>query len=697
MSVRPKVALSQDFLLTVSKLPSAIHSKVLKWAVQFQTNPTSAGINYEKIHDASDPNLKSVRIDKDYRGIVFKPEKDDVYILLHVDHHDEAYRWASRRKMKVHPKTGALQIIVVEEVIEPVHGSEGDMTELASLVQNHAPPPLLTDIPDDVLLEFGVCPELLERVKSVITTTELSVLQSALTVSAYEALVLLADGFSIEDIREDAASRHKAFIDTGDFAASLETDESRSSFYVVENEDELTAVLNSPLSQWRIFLHPKQRHLATTDANGPMRVLGGAGTGKTVLAMHRAKWLAENRTELGQRVLFTTFTRNLAGDIAANLETLCSKDTLARIEVTNLDRWVKGYLSSKMYEHRIQYDLNGDALVAWEKALAQRDTSLILPADFYETEWEQIVAANGISTLDEYRTARRIGRGGVLHRKVRDAIWPVFEEFRAQLTARKLKMVDDAYRDAAALMADGGGSKSLPYSAIIVDETQDFGPMALRLLRQMVPAGANDLFFVGDGHQRIYKRNRASMSRCGISIVGRSRKLYLNYRTTDEIRRVATALLDGYPIDDLDDGLDSSQGYISLSHGPLPDIQHTDNLDRAIETAINAALVWRSGVQEQPLTQCIILPNGKIRSDVASALSSKEVPILIIDAEHRDKGDTDAIRLATMHRAKGLEFDQVTVLVNRNVLEGSYVDETDRKMLYVALTRAKRIANIVIY
>ena len=695
MSIQPKVALSQDFLLTVSKLPSAIHSKVLKWAVQFQTNPTSTGINYEKIHDASDPNLKSVRIDKDYRGIVFKPEKDDVYVLLHVDHHDEAYRWASRRKMKVHPITGALQIVVVEEVITTVQSAVRELYAPETLDQTVPLSPLFSHISVDALLDFGVLPEVVEQVRSMTSVSALSGLQSALTVAAYEALILLAEGFTVEDIRDDLETKRLASINTSDFAASLEVDESLSSFYVVENEDELTAVLNSPLSQWRIFLHPKQRRMATTDASGPMRVLGGAGTGKTVLAMHRAKWLAENRTEPGQRVLFTTFTRNLVGDIAANLETLCSKDTLAKIEVTNLDRWVKGYLSSKMYEHRIQYDLNGDARVAWEKALALRDTSLILDADFYETEWEQIVAANGISTLDEYRTARRAGRGGVLHRKVRDAIWPVFEEFRSQLTARKLKMVDDAYRDAAALLANE--PKPLPYSAIIVDETQDFGPMALRLLRQMIPTGANDLFFVGDGHQRIYKRNRAAMSRCGISIVGRSRKLHLNYRTTDEIRRVATALLEGYPIDDLDEGLDSSKGYISLSHGPVPDIQRMDNLDRAIETAISAALTWRSSSAELSLTQCIIVPNGKIRTDIVNALSLKDAPIFLIDADHRDKGDTNAIRLATMHRAKGLEFDRVTVLVSKSVLDGPHADETDRKMLYVALTRAKREAQIVAY
>jgi hypothetical protein len=687
MTAKPKVALSQDFLRTLARLPSSVHSKVLKWTVQFQTHPTALGINYENIKDALDPNLKSVRIDKDFRGIVFKPEREDLYVLLHVDHHDEAYRWASRRQLKVNPTTGSLQVVLVEEVTERVIAAPEESPEPEK--------PLFGHVSREDLLYFGVPEESLETVQAMLVGTDLGRYQNALGVAAYEALVLLAEGFSVEDVREDLDLRRAAKVDTTDFSASLETDESRAAFYVVEDEAELKAVLNAPLSQWRIFLHPKQRRLATSDANGPMRVLGGAGTGKSVLAMHRARWLAENRTPPGQKVLFTTFTRNLAADIQGNLESLCSAETLARIEVTNLDRWVKGYLTSKLYEHRIQYDLQGEALAAWNKALAVRDLALGLDESFYAAEWEQVVSANGIGTRDEYRAARRGGRGGVLPRKTRDSVWPVFEEFRAQLTARKLKMVDDAYRDAAALLSRE--TTPSPYAAIVVDETQDFGPMALRLLRQLVPAGKNDLFFVGDGHQRIYKRHRAAMSKCGIQIVGRSRKLNVNYRTTEEIRRVATALLDGYAIDDLDDGLDSSKGYTSLSHGPEPEIQLFDNLDRALEETVKKVRLWHEGEENALLTQCVIAPTTRIRDDIAARLTRDGLPIYPINANNRDTGDPSRIRLATMHRAKGLEFDHVTVLLDRAMWYPADSDETDRKLLYVSLTRAKREAHLLVY
>jgi hypothetical protein len=213
------------------------------------------------------------------------------------------------------------------------------------------------------------------------------------------------------------------------------------------------------------------------------------------------------------------------------------------------------------YEHANDHgevDAEAEAAECWSRALAVKDASLGLDDEFYAAELEQVVLAQGVATLDAYRAARRVGRGVMLNRAKRDAVWPVFEEYRAQLASRRLKEVDDAYRDAAQLIAIDSYH---PYSAIVVDETQDFGPQALRLLRALIEPGKNDLFFVGDGHQRIYHRHKAAMSRSGIDIRGRARKLYINYRTTDEIRRQAVALLEGVEVDDLDDGADDNSRY----------------------------------------------------------------------------------------------------------------------------------------
>jgi superfamily I DNA/RNA helicase len=478
---------------------------------------------------------------------------------------------------------------------------------------------LFSELSDTELMSLGVPAELLPAVRKIGSEEALDALQSRLPAEAYEGLFLVAAGDTVNQVLQSRETRVDQAIDTSDFVAALATAESQSRFVVVDDEA-MQAIMNAPLAQWRVFLHPTQNKLARGDRSGPVRVLGGAGTGKTVLAMHRARWLAENRALGGKKVLFTTFTRNLALDIEENLKTLCSADTMSKIEVKNLDAWVSGFMRSRKLEHRIIYDRKQDgALQAWQVALAAKDATLDLPDSFYADELEQVVLAQGLTTLDQYRTARRVGRGVILSRAKRDAVWPVFEEYRGQLASRKLKEVDDAYREIAEMIATEQGSE-LGYAAIVIDETQDFGPQALKLLRAMIACGPNDLFFVGDGHQRIYSRNRAAMSRCGIDIRGRSRKLYLNYRTTDEIRRQAVALLEGCEIDDLDDGHDETTRYKSLSHGPVPELRKTSGLEEAAEAAIAFIQQWRGAQAEnESLSFCVVSYSEKTRDALGPA------------------------------------------------------------------------------
>jgi len=696
MSFKPKVALAQDFLLQLARLPVSVHSKVMKWAIQFQADPTSSGINYENINGAKDSNLKSVRLDKDWRGIVFKPSKGDVYVLLYVDHHDDAYRWAENRKLTINPVTGAMQMVTLEHVVEQEAGAaapEQPAPDYAAPPQPVEPvaAPLYGELSDTELMSLGVPEELLSAVRKIGSEEALDALQSRLPAEAYEGLFLVAAGDSVNQVLQARETRVDQAIDTSDFAAALATAESQSRFVVVDDDEAMLAIMNAPLAQWRVFLHPTQNKLARGDRSGPVRVLGGAGTGKTVLAMHRAKWLAENRALGGKKVLFTTFTRNLALDIEENLKTLCSADTMSRIEVKNLDAWVGGFMRARKLEHRIVYDRKQDgALQAWQSALATKDATLDLPDSFYSDELEQVVLAQGLTTLDQYRTARRIGRGVILSRAKRDAVWPVFEEYRGQLASRKLKEVDDAYREIAEMIATEQGSE-LGYAAIVIDETQDFGPQALKLLRAMIAHGPNDLFFVGDGHQRIYSRNRAAMSRCGIDIRGRSRKLYLNYRTTDEIRRQAVALLEGCEIDDLDDGHDESKRYKSLSHGPAPEVRKISGLEEASQAAIGFIQQWRSAQAEnESLSFCVVSYSEKSRDALGQQLQAAGIASVPITAQSNHADARNVVHLATMHRAKGLEFDCVIVVAPESYLGPAEETAGQRRLLYVALTRAKR-------
>lgn len=710
MSLRPKVALSQDFLLNLSKLPAGIQTKVMRWAVKFQADPASPGINYEKIHAAADAAMRSVRIEGDWRGIVFKPDHGDVYVLLHVNKHDEAYRWAERRKLIINPVTGAMQMVFVEEQVSASSASAdvpeflGADASTPSASENQAFAAAATD---KELMGLGVPPEMIARVRELGTEAELDALQPLLPVEAYEGLFLMAAGDTAGQILSDRETRVDRSVDTTDYAAAIDTPESRSRFVVVDDEA-LIAIMNAPLAQWRVFLHPSQLKLATGSRSGPVRVLGGAGTGKTVVAMHRAKWLAENAVSAGKKVLFTTFTKNLAIDIEENLKTMCGSETLARIEVKNLDAWVYAFMRSRRLEHKIVYGRSEEgAKQAWQIALAAKDSSLDLDDKFYEEELEQVILAQGVRSRDNYRTVRRTGRGVILSRPKRDAIWPVFEEYRAQLAVRKLKEFDDAYADVAELLAreraetTGGNGESRArdlYGAIVVDETQDFGPQALRLIRAMIAQGANDLFFVGDGHQRIYSRNKAAMSKCGIDIRGRSKKLYLNYRTTDEIRKQAIAVLEGCSIDDLDDGHDETRRYKSLSHGPVPVLRRMASLDEVLPALLDTIKVWSAAPSgDTRETVCVIAPTKRQRDSISHFMERSATLTKTIDENQNAGAAQECVYVATMHRAKGLEFDRVIVVAPQTWLGDVRDTDNHRKLLYVAISRAKKETAVFLF
>lgn len=698
MNAAPRVALSQDFLLKLSKLPSTVQGRVHKWVLKFQQDPTANGINYETIKAAQDSNLRSVRIDQDWRGIVFKPERGDLYILLHVDHHDDAYRWAVNRRLSVNPATGALQILMVQELSEnpPALAPESPREPTTAAPVRPAPAkassrPLFEPVVDEELVQIGVPVELLPAVRKICSEAELDALQPALPVEAYEGLFLLLAGDTVGQILAQREIRVDRKIDVHDYAAALETPESQSRFVVVTSDAEMTAILNAPLAQWRVFLHPTQRRLAEGDRSGPVRILGGAGTGKTVVAMHRARWLARNRAATGNKVLFTTFTRNLAFDIEQNLRSLFLQDpALSLVEVTNLDRWVHAYLRRKNYDHRIIYNRDPEA---WGRAMELAEPDIGLDEQFYAEEWEQVVAAHAIKTRDDYRKVTRVGRRTVLTREKRDRAWPVFEEYRDQLRRRRLKYVDDAYSDATALLQGDTGRPR--YCGIVIDETQDFGVAALKLLRAIIETGPNDLFFVGDGHQRIYPKHRAVLGKCGIDIRGRARKLYLNYRTTDEIRRAAVALLEGREIDDLDGGSDENRRYKSLSHGPVPERVPVKNNEEAVAIAVSKVRAWLSdAAPESTPTICVMAKTTAVRDQVSTKLRAAGVKVSAIEADSADSGVNDQVRVSTMHRAKGLEFDRVVVLAPGLARAG---EESDLpQLVYVSMTRAKVAAVLVV-
>ena len=406
------------------------------------------------------------------------------------------------------------------------------------------------------------------------------------------------------------------------------------------------------------------------------------------------------------RILFTTFTRNLAADIAHNLGAICTPEEMRRIEVTNLDRWVVRFLRSRRYQFQLQF--GGRLAQAWQIALDVRAATLNLPDAFFENEWEQVIQAGAVANRQEYLGISRIGRGTRLSRAQRAQVWPVFDEYRAQLAERGVKEVDDAYQDAAALLAAEPPAREDPasYAAVIVDEAQDMGAPAFRLLRAIAPPGRNDLFITGDGHQRIYGRS-VVLSRCGINIRGRSRKLRLNYRTTEQTRRWAAALLDGRRIDDLDGGADDSQGIRSLTRGPEPQLAHFQRGRSTTLTCLPASANWWRKV-----IRCVARAWQRVPAPSAKLpRSAPKGRFRMRCARRRCKDDErrgDAVRLATMHRVKGLEFDHMLLTsVNDGLvplrLSADAADATakeeaetqERALLHVAATRARKSLRVL--
>lgn len=682
-----KIALSDDFLRCFALIPRDRQTAVLKFIALFRDNPTSPGINYEKINDAVDKNMRSVRIDQNYRGIVLKPEHGNVYCLLWVAKHDDAYDWARRHRVAINPEGGNIQ------VFEASHQEGVPEKEVAP-----KPTGFFTKLKDRELVRLGVPEEAIGKVRAVDSEDALDSLQNQIPDDAYEALFMYAAGDTYEELVREREL--PAQVDTADFATALELDATKRHFVIITDDVDLEALLAAPLEMWRVFLHPSQRKLVEREWNGPVRVLGGAGTGKTVVAMHRAVWLAKNvyANHQGKPVLFTTFTRTLADDIRAHIAMIAAPGEREKIEVQNVDQWVKGILRRFGYRPELLFD-ERRRRDFWNRALTRKPDDVDHHDSFYRAEFERVVLPQGCESADDYMRASRIGRGKQLSRLERQKIWPVFAEYRSQLRAANCREPEEAYRDALALIKKEG--TTLGIHSVVIDETQDLSPAALALLRAAVTPGKNDMFLVGDAHQRIY-RHRASLSKVGIDIRGRGRRLRINYRTTDEIRKWAAAQLANCTIDDLDGQPDTLVGYKSLTHGPKPDdgaVESREAERKVIAETLDS--LKEDGIEEK--STCIVVRTNEEAIEYAEWLESIGKKVLRLERDVSDDQNIPGVRVATMHRVKGLEFDAVIIAGYRGPEHwgkvfaeeadaGAYVDvlTSERCLLHVAATRAKK-------
>lgn len=690
MAESTKVAISADFLNAFAALPRQIQGKVTEFMNKFRNDPTSPGINYEKLNACQDKKICSVRIDDTYRGIVVRQPETGVYLLLWVDHHDEAYAWAKNKKCEVNPKTGAIQIYDMIVTPQVIPAAQDFM--------------LFSEVSDKDLVELGLPEDMLSFVRGIGKAEDFYEKKSSFPADAFETLSWLVEGFPLAEVKALAKEEQEARKVSDNLADALDSPETLKSFVVVEGEEELRRIMAEPLEKWRVFLHPTQRKIVNKNYSGAARVLGGAGTGKTVVAMHRAKHLASGLKDK-ERILFTTYTANLASDIKDNLRKICTLDELRRIDVINLDAWVAQFLREHGYSAEIVYDDTVTKL--WEDAVAANDFSGEFPVSFYEEEYNRIVVAQEAFSLEKYIKASRTGRGTRLDRKKRMQIWKVFEAYQNMMKEQKVRDINTAMYECRLLLSKS--TSETRYKHVIVDEGQDLSMNGFRLLRAITgDEHDNDIFIVGDAHQRIYK-NKAVLSKCGINVRGRSSILRINYRTTEEIRKSAFALLNGISFDDLDDDYDTGDRCQSLTHGKAPQVLRFNNANEEFDAVLKEIKsLIDSGVSAKNI--CVVARTHKLLDDYISQFTSNGLRCYEIRGNKADDRGLDGIRVATMHRVKGLEFQYIFIVAaNKRIIPlASAIDHTDsvseqetmtaeKCLLYVALTRAQKGAYISSY
>lgn len=690
-AIKPAVYIKMSFFEALTLLPESIQKKARTALTKFEREPTSNGLNFEKLEGLKDQKIFSLRVDLSYRIILARPPTEDVYIVFWVGNHDDAYNWAKKRVLEVHPLSGEIQIFETPDPSSPVEIPAQPMAPEKELSRD-----IFRAFTDLDLRQIGASDETLPLIRSIKDEPALEALQRRFTPQVYEALYMLACGENFDAVLDELGITFGKQYAPDDFKTALELDSNKRQFTVVTDDASLEAMLNEPLAFWRVYLHPSQRKLVQAQFNGPARVLGGAGTGKTVVAMHRAKFLASQCAE-NERILFTTFTKSLIHDIKKNLQKICSYDEIRKIEVIHLDKWAENFLRSKGYKHQVAYDDRHPLRKKlWSQALDEALNGEF-SSDFLREEWEKVIQYHDVTDFTQYAALARPGRQGRLSRIQRKGIWPIFEEYRTLLDENQIWEPADMFRAARSILT--ADSLNAGFKHIIVDEIQDFHPQAFRLLRAMVPADQfprNDLFLVGDGHQNIYGHH-IILGQLGIDIRGRGRRLKLNYRTPEETRRWAVSILHDQEINDLDGGKDSNKGYHSSMSGPEPTFERCDSFDDEVKHI--AAWYRRIRKANGGHVACVAVRTNAEREHYAKALEQQGCRVHEITGDSMDIDDSNQLRLATMHRIKGLEFDHVCLTdCDPSKLAKLPADRqpTERCLIHVAATRTKNSLLILV-
>lgn len=666
--------IADTFTDSLARLTGDEQKSVKTTAFDLQLNPANPSFSFHKLDKAKDKNFWSVRVSSDIRLIVHRTPES--LLLCYVDHHDKAYEWAERRKLETHPKTGAAQLVEIREKVQEI--------VVPKYVEARKPVAkqqiLFAKLSDTDLLTYGVPAEWLNDVRQA-TEDSLLTLADHLPGEAAEALLELATGGKPRLPQPIAAS-----------ANPFDHPDAQRRFRVLSNVEELQRALEYPWEKWTVFLHPEQRQWVERDYNGPARVSGSAGTGKTIVALHRATFLA--RTNADSRVLLATFSDTLAHALHTKLRRLIGNEPRLgeRIDVHSLNalglRLHKSLLGAvKLASRSDVLELHRGA----SKSVGSHKFSLY----FLLTEWEQVVDAWQLDSWEAYRDVMRLGRKTRLPEAQRAVLWSIFEKVRGGLKERGVITQAALFTAVASAMTK---SKNRPFDFAVVDEAQDLSIAHLRFFAALGAGRSNTLFLAGDLGQRIFQQP-FSWKALGVDIRGRSRTLRVNYRTSHQIRMQADRLL-GPEVSDADGNTDDRRDTVSVFNGPPPLVQVLKSEKQETKT-VSAWLSKRLKTGVAPHEVGVFVRSDAELPRARAAVEAAGIPFKVLD-EHVETTSGFA-SISTMHLAKGLEFREVVVMAcddeiiplqERIQTVGDDADlqevyDTERHLLYVACTRAR--------
>ncbi len=684
-----KLLYYDQYIEQMISMPKHIQKKAMEFSKKFKQNSKSSAIHLEPISNFKDQRLRSARIDQTYRAIIRVPDSGDVYYMLWIDHHDKAYKWAENKSVDWNEETQTIQIISASEVINKVQKVE----------DNGGP---FSNYKEKELLQIGVPEILLPSIVKIQDLDELDALANYIPDSLFENLFFLIDGARIDTLITEIEEGKSTGSNIDDQAASINN---QRNFIELGEEDEiLDKILNGDFTKWKYYLHPSQRKIVEYQSKGPIKVSGGAGTGKTVAAIHRLKNLTE--LENGGKTIFLSYTNALTSNLGEMLKDFDIESQ--KYDVSTIDSFVhkiaiKHGLIDKSTKIANRKGVKSEREL-WEEVFETNVYQYDL--ETVEKEYTDVILYHDIENTARYFRVSRIGMGKSLSRRQRNELWKIIQDFEAHL--EKVNYIHDyaLYNKVSRhLMANPDRS----YQHCIVDELQDLSNIHLRFVRALIAEGPNDLFLVGDPLQNIYDR-KLNFSKAGIHIRGkRSRRLKINYRTSEEIRKKAISIISGITFDDFDGNVEPQTDYLSLFHGLPPAVEMFDSKSKEHEKIVALIKEYAPATDEIERKLSTICITSRIKDDlkdIKKILHKLEIPYYDV----KDKsGNKNGVHLSTFHSLKGLEYKHVILSsVNQRTCplipygyehwENSAKEthmHKERSLVYVVLTRSRETVDIL--